>query len=262
MVQSLEQYVAQATQAYAPSTTAVQNQIDALAGQLEATNAQINKNYARQQASLDRSRNQATETASMQAAGSGGSFGGAANLANRKYYEQSYVPAVVSLQGNQANALESAKQSSDQNRTSLQTQLASLQSQAYQQALSQYYSDLEAERQREYEAQQAELNRQAQIAAAKASAAASSAASSYYNAAARSSSNSVNKNITYTQWLNSTYASPYASTAELKNAYAQYNATAKLANSSSAATRKIGSGLLNKLEQTNLYKQYLNWRNS
>ena len=179
--------MAQATQAYQPSTSSVQSQIDNLASQLETTNAQINKNYAQQQASLDRSKNQAAETASLQAAGSGGSFGGAANIANRKYYDQSYVPAVTSLQSNQANALQSAKQASDESRTSLQSQLASLQSQANQQALAQYYSDLEAEKQREYEAQQAELDRQASLAAARASA---SNAAAYYNAAANSSSSS------------------------------------------------------------------------
>ena len=154
MVASLEQYVAEATQAYQPTQTAIQNQINALSGQLESTNKQINKNYAQQQAGLNRQRNMAAETASMQAAGSGGSFGGAANLANRKYYDQSFVPAVTQLQTNQANELAQARQDNENQRTSLNSQLASIQAQANQQALAQYYADLEAERQRELQRQQ------------------------------------------------------------------------------------------------------------
>jgi len=149
MAQTLDEYVAQATQAYAPSSSAIQSQLDALAGQLDTTNQQINRNYALQQAQLDKSRNQAASAASMQAAGSGGSFGGAANIANRKYYNQSYIPAQITLQTNQANDLASARQASEDTRTNLNAQLANLQAQANQQALAQYYSDLEAERERE-----------------------------------------------------------------------------------------------------------------
>lgn len=149
MVQSLEQYVAEATQAYQPSTTAIQNQIDALAGQLDATNERINRNYAQQQAGLNRQRNMAAENASLQAAGSGGSFGGSANIANRKYYDQSFVPAVTQLNTNQTNELQQARQDSEAQRTSLNSQLANLQAQANQQALAQYYADLEAEKNRE-----------------------------------------------------------------------------------------------------------------
>ena len=145
MVASLEEYVAQATQAYQPAKTAVQDQINALSGQLDATNEQINRNYAQQQAGLNRQRNMAAETASMQAAGSGGSFGGAANIANRKYYDQSFVPAVTQLRTNQTNELQQARQDSEAQRTALNSQLANLQAQANQQALAQYYADLEAE---------------------------------------------------------------------------------------------------------------------
>ena len=149
MVQSLEQYVAQATQAYQPAQTAIQNQINALSGQLATTNEQINKNYAQQQAGLNRQRNIAAETASLQAAGSGGSFGGAANIANRKYYDQSFVPAQAQLQTNKSNELLQARQDNNNQRTNLNSQLANLQAQANQQALAQYYADLEAEKQRE-----------------------------------------------------------------------------------------------------------------
>lgn len=147
MVQSLESYVAEATQAYQPSQVAIQNQLDALTGRLETANQQINKNYAQQQAGLNRQRNMAAETASMQAAGSGGSFGGAANLANRRYYDQSFVPAVTQLQTNQANELAQARQNIEDQRTSLNAQLANQQSQANQQALAQYYADRQLEQQ-------------------------------------------------------------------------------------------------------------------
>lgn len=164
MVQSLEEYVAQATNAYQPARQAVQTQLDSLAGKLETANQQINKNYAQQQAGLDRQRNMAAETASLQAAGSGGSFGGATNIANRKYYDRSFIPAQTQLQTNQANELASARQANEDERTNLNSQMASLQAQANQEALNQYWAAVEAEKQRE-----------AQLRAARASAAAASA---------------------------------------------------------------------------------------
>lgn len=154
MVQSLEEYVAQATKAYQPTTNAIQAQIDALPGQLQTTTETINRNYAQQQAGLNRQRNMAAETASMQAAGSGGSFGGASNIANRKYYDQTFVPAVTQMRTNQTNALAQARQANDDARLSLSGQLANAQAQANQQALAQYYADQEAERQREIQRQQ------------------------------------------------------------------------------------------------------------
>lgn len=166
MTKSLEEYVANSTNAYKPSTTAVQQQLDALAGQLETTNEAINKNYAQQQSRLDLNRNQAAETASMQAAGSGGSFGGAANIANRKYYEQTFVPAVTQMRTNQSNDLAAARQASEDSRNSLNTQLANIQSQASNQGLAQYYNDLNAEIARQYQAEEAEKQRQYQMAEA------------------------------------------------------------------------------------------------
>lgn len=154
MVQSLESYVAQATQAYQPAQTAVQNQINALSGQLEAANEQINRNYAQQQAGLNRQKNMAAETASMQAAGSGGSFGGAANLANRKYYDQTFVPAVTQLRTGQANELAAARQANEDQRTALNSQLANLQAQANQEAVRQYWNAQEEEANRALQRQQ------------------------------------------------------------------------------------------------------------
>lgn len=149
MVASLEQYVAEATQAYQPAQTAVQSQLDALSGKLATTNEQINRNYAQQQAGLNRQRNMAAETASMQAAGSGGSFGGAANIANRKYYDQSFVPAVTQLRTNQTNELTSARQANEDQKTALEAQKSQLAAQANQLALQQYWAAQEAEAQRE-----------------------------------------------------------------------------------------------------------------
>ena len=188
MVQSLEQYVAEATQAYQPASNALQSQLDALAGQLETTNQRINKNYAQQQAGLNRARNSAAETASLQAAGSGGSFGGAANIANRKYYDQTFVPAVTQLQTNQANELAAARQDSENRRTDLNSQMANLQAQANQQALAQYYADQEAERNRA-------LQRQAN--------AAQSAYYQYLMDAAKNQGGNANANVGFIDYVRS-----------------------------------------------------------
>lgn len=190
MVQSLEQYVAQATQAYQPSTNAIQSQIDALAGRLDTTNEQINRNYARQQSTLNRQRNDAAYSASINAAANGAGFGGMADIANQKYYSQQFVPAVTQLQTNQANDLAQARQNVEDQRTSLNAQRANLESQWNQQALAQYYNDLNAEREREFQAQQAELNRQAQLKAQREAAAAQNAYYKYMMDAMKNSGNS------------------------------------------------------------------------
>lgn len=149
MVQSLEQYVAQATQAYQPATQAIQTQLGGLDSQLETTNQQINRNYAQQQAQLNRQSNMASEQASMQSAGSGGSFGGSANLANRRYYDQSFVPAITQMQTNKSNDLATARQNYDTQKLNLQSQLQNLNAQSNNQALQQYWADVENERNRQ-----------------------------------------------------------------------------------------------------------------
>lgn len=154
MATSLEQYVAQATQAYQPAQTAIQTQLDNLSSQLDTTNEQINRNYARQQASLNRQKNEAAYQASINAAANGAGFGGMADLANRKYYSQQFVPAVTQMRTNQTNDLAQARQASEDQRTNLNAQMANLQAQANQQALAQYYADQEAERNREIQRQQ------------------------------------------------------------------------------------------------------------
>jgi hypothetical protein len=97
----------------------------------------------------------------MQAAGSGGSFGGRANIANKKYYEQAFVPAQTQLNTNQSQALENAQSQANSNRHTLESQLASLNDEIARQGLARYYDELEKER-------QAELQRKA-IAAQQAS---------------------------------------------------------------------------------------------
>ena len=149
MVKSLEQFVAEATQAYAPAKQAVETQLGGLQGQLDTANEQINRNYVQQQANLDRQRNAAASQASMQAAGSGGSFGGATNIANRKYYSQAFVPAATQMATNKANELAQARQDYENQRTSLNAQLANLDATANQQALQQYWAAVEAEKQRQ-----------------------------------------------------------------------------------------------------------------
>lgn len=172
MAISLEQYVAEATNAFKPAQTAVQAQLDAIPGQLQTANETINRNYAQQQSQLNDQRNAAATAASLQAAGSGGSFGGRANLANRRYYTQSFVPAQTQLQTNQSNELQRTRQTYDDKRTSLNAQLSSIEAQANEMALNKYWAAVEAEKQRQWEAEQAEKARQAQRAAAAAQAAA------------------------------------------------------------------------------------------
>ena len=250
MVQSLEQYVAEATNAYKPAQTAIQNQLNALSGQLETTNQQINKNYAQQQSGLNRQRNLAAETASMQAAGSGGSFGGAANIANRKYYDQTFVPAQTQLQTNQANELAQARQNMENQRTSLQSQAANLESQANQQALQQYWAALEAERERE-----------AQLAAARASAAAAASPYQYMDDGySNGQSQRVNKaNTDFVTWLK--YYSGYDDKTKntLLNGIQSNN---KFASKGTPINNMIADAATKALQNSVYYKQWLKWRNS
>ena len=173
MVKSIAEYTAEVSKSYDNSRKALQNQIDAIAGNLEQTQKQINENYANQQNTLNNQRNMAASNASMQAAGSGGSFGGAANIANKKYYEQTFVPAQTQLNTNQSQALENAQSQANNNRLSLETQLASMNDEISKIGLQRYYDELERER-------QAELQRKA--------IAAQYAASNAYNTYANSGS--------------------------------------------------------------------------
>lgn len=157
MVKSIEEYTAEVSRSYDNSRNALQNQINAIEGNLAQTQKQINENYANQQNQLNNQRNQASSAASMQAGRSGGSFGGAANIANKKYYEQTFVPAQTQLNTNQSQALENAQSQANSNRLSLESQLASMNDEISRLGLQRYYDELERERQ--------EKARQAQIAA-------------------------------------------------------------------------------------------------
>ena len=248
MAISLEQYVAEATNAYKPAQTAIQNQLNALSGQQETATQQINKNYAQQQAGLNRQRNMAAETASLQAAGSGGSFGGAANIANRKYYDQSFVPAQTQLQTNQANELAQNRQNFENQRTSLNSQLSNLESQANQQALQQYWAAVEAEKQRE-----------AQLRAQREANAAQNAYYKYMMDAMKNSGQNggVNKSsVGFTDWVKD-YSGWDNNT---KNYW--INNINNIAKQSGLAGNMLQNALSSRLQKTQQYKDYLNWRNS
>lgn len=260
MVQSLEQYVAEATNAYRPAQTAVQNQINALAGQLETANQQINKNYAQQQSGLNRQRNMAAESASMQAAGSGGSFGGTTNLANRKYYDQTFVPAQTQLNTNQSNELAQTRQNFDNQRTNLNSQLSNIEAQANQMALQKYWADVEAEKQRQWEAEQAELARQAQLRAARAASAGSGGgdygvAQMLMDAMRGGNQQTINKqNVGFLDWINK-----YSGMADSTKQYWTKNITG-IQNQRGIAGNVLNSYLNNLLKKNPVYKQYLSWQ--
>lgn len=162
MVKSIAEYTAEVSKSYDNSRNALQKQIDAIAGNLEQTQKQINENYANQQNTLNNQSNQAAAAASMRAGGNGGSFGGAAEIANKKFYEQTFVPAQAQLQTNQSQALENAQSQANNNRLTLESQLASMQDEITKIGLQRYYDELEKERQ--------EKLARAQIAASRASA--------------------------------------------------------------------------------------------
>jgi hypothetical protein len=154
VAKSIAQYTAEVSKSYDNSRKALQNQIDAISGNLEQTQKQINENYANQQNTLNNQRNQAASAASMQAAGSGGSFGGAANIANKKYYEQTFVPAQTQLNTNKSQALENAQSQANSNRLSLESQMAQMQDEISRLGLQRYYDVLAQERQEKLAKQQ------------------------------------------------------------------------------------------------------------
>ena len=241
-VQSLEQFVAEATKAYEPAKTAINTQLGALQGNYDTGEQKINRNYQQQQAGLNQQRNMAAEAASMQAAGSGGSFGGAANIANRKYYDQTFVPAQTQMNTNKSNELDALRQNIENQRTSLNSQLANIDAQANQAALQQYWAAVEAEKQREAqlraqrEAQAAENARNAAIARA-------------YQQAAKQGTSFTDWIQNYSNWeagKKNKWVNQLTSLSQINNPFLQ------------STVDKITNGLQNKAE----YQEYLNWRNS
>lgn len=241
-VQSLEQFVAEATKAYEPAKTAINTQLGALDSNYATGEQKINRNYQQQQAGLNSQRNMAAESASMQAAGSGGSFGGAANLANRKYYDQTFVPAQTQMNTNKSNELDALRQNIENQRTSLNSQLANIDAQANQAALQQYWAAVEAEKQREA---QLRAQREAQA-----------AANAQYAAIARAQQQQAKANTSFTDWIKN-----YSNwDAGKKNKWV--NDLTRLSSMNNPLLQStidnITRGVQNKAE----YQEYLNWRNS
>ncbi len=143
---NLTQILAETGKSYENSRNALQNQIDAIAGDLTAQKNRINANYAQQAKTLDNQRNYQAQASSMAASRNGGSFGGANEIANKKYYQQAFVPAVTQMQTNQANDLSKAESQANSNRLSLQQTLAQLNDEANRYALQRYDNEVAAER--------------------------------------------------------------------------------------------------------------------
>ena len=156
---NLTSIMAETSKSYDNSRNALNDQINAISGDLEAQKNRINAQYAQQGKTLDNQRNYQAQASSMAASRNGGSFGGSAEIANKKYYQQAYVPAVTQLQTNQANDLSSAESQANQNRLSLQQTLASLNDEANRYALQRYDAAQAAEREEAYRQQQLELQR-------------------------------------------------------------------------------------------------------
>lgn len=157
---NLEKIMAETSKSYDNSRKALNDQINAISSDLTAQQDRINAQYAQQGKSLDNQRNQAAQAASMRASNNGGSFGGSAEIANKKYYQQQYVPAVTQMQTNQANDLSSAESQANQNRLSLQQTLAQLNDEANRYALQRYDAAKQAEADEAYRQQQLALQRQ------------------------------------------------------------------------------------------------------
>lgn len=156
---NLQSIMAETSKSYDNSRNALNNQINAIAGDLEAQKNRINAQYAQQGKTLDNQRNYQAQASSMAASRTGGSFGGSAEIANKKYYQQAYVPAVTQMQTNQANDISSAESQANQNRLSLQQSLASLNDEANRMALQRYDAAVQAEREEAARQQQLALQR-------------------------------------------------------------------------------------------------------
>ena len=151
--------MAETNRSYDKSRQALNNQIDAISGDLQAEKDRINAQYAQQGKQLDNQRNWQAQSSSMAASRNGGSFGGSSEIANKKYYQQAYVPAVTQMQTNQANDMSAAESQANQNRLSLQQTLANMEDEANRYALQRYDAAVQAEREEAYRQQQLELQR-------------------------------------------------------------------------------------------------------
>lgn len=158
---NLEQILAETSKSYDNSRKALNDQINAISGDLDAQKQRINAQYAQQGKSLDNQRNWQAQASSMAASRNGGSFGGKSEIANKKYYQQSFVPAVTQMQTNQANDISSAETQANQNRLSLEQTLAGLNDETTRYGMQRYDAAVAAEEaKRRWEAEQAERKRQ------------------------------------------------------------------------------------------------------
>lgn len=151
---NLEQIMAETNKSYENSRKALNDQINAISGDLAAQKERINAQYAQQGKNLDTQRNWQAQASSMAASNNGGSFGGSSEIANKKYYQQAYVPAVTQMQTNQANDLSSAESQANQNKLSLEQTLAQLNDEANRYALQRYDAAVQAEKEDAYRRQQ------------------------------------------------------------------------------------------------------------
>ena len=168
---NLEQIMAETSKSYDNSRNALNQQISAIEGDLAAQKSRLDAQYAQQAKNLDNQRNYQAQASSMAASNSGGSFGGSAEIANKKFYQQAYVPAVTQMQTNQANDYSSAESQANANRLSLQNTLAQLNDEASRYGMQRYDTAVQAEKDEAYrQAQLAEQQRQfnEQLAAQKA----------------------------------------------------------------------------------------------
>lgn len=158
---NLEAILAETSKSYDNSRKALNDQINAISGDLDAQKQRINAQYAQQGKSLDNQRNWQAQASSMAASRNGGSFGGKSEIANKKYYQQSFVPAVTQMQTNQANDISSAESQANQHRQSLEQTLAGLNDEATRYGTQRYDAAVQAEEaKRRWEAEQAERKRQ------------------------------------------------------------------------------------------------------
>ena len=158
---NLEQILAETSKSYDNSRKALNDQINAISGDLDAQKQRINAQYAQQGKSLDNQRNWQAQASSMAASRNGGSFGGKSEIANKKYYQQAFVPAVTQMQTNQANDLSSAESQANQNKLSLEQTLAGLNDEATRYGMQRYDAAVQAEEaKRQWEAEMAEKQRQ------------------------------------------------------------------------------------------------------
>lgn len=152
--------MAETSKSYDNSRKDLNDQINAISGDLAAQKDRINAQYAQQGKNLDNQRSWQAQASSMAASRNGGSFGGTSEIANKKYYQQAFVPAVTQMQTNQANDLSSAESQANQNRLSLQQTLAQLNDEASRYGLQRYDAAVQAEKEEAYRQQQLALQRQ------------------------------------------------------------------------------------------------------